>query len=206
MNIDKTIENMYLDGGCMCFDFVNTVHSRRQEPQHDYLTAYTDLLTLCARTETMPAKRLDTLKNFAKSNPQEANETLEEIIKYRELLYQLFTKVAAAKPIGREVLNQFNVLLSKSLSKIRLVADGVEVEKGWNESKINLKEPVWRIIKSGYDILMEQPQERIKECEACGWLFLDQSKNRSRRWCNMQTCGSAYKAKKYYHRKKKKEG
>lgn len=43
---------------------------------------------------------------------------------------------------------------------------------------------------------------RVKECPGCGWLFLDGSRNRSRRWCDMADCGSRDKARRYYHRQR----
>jgi len=39
----------------------------------------------------------------------------------------------------------------------------------------------------------------LKRCPAdnCRWLFLDRTKNRSRRWCDMATCGNQAKARKH---------
>jgi predicted RNA-binding Zn ribbon-like protein len=43
---------------------------------------------------------------------------------------------------------------------------------------------------------------RVKQCpgDDCGWLFLDQSKNNSRRWCDMATCGNRTKAERHRQR------
>lgn len=43
---------------------------------------------------------------------------------------------------------------------------------------------------------------RVKMCpgERCGWLFVDESRNRRRQWCSMELCGNRAKAKRYYHR------
>jgi predicted RNA-binding Zn ribbon-like protein len=59
---------------------------------------------------------------------------------------------------------------------------------------------------SAAELLTSENLERIKRCvdDTCGWLFLDNTKNRSRRWCDMGDCGSRAKAKRYYHRKTKK--
>ncbi len=47
-----------------------------------------------------------------------------------------------------------------------------------------------------------QELERVELCpgEDCGWLFLDESKNRRRRWCSMETCGNRAKARRHYQR------
>src|ERR1700735_2051557 len=38
--------------------------------------------------------------------------------------------------------------------------------------------------------------------DRCGWLFIDDSKNASRRWCSMQSCGNRAKALRHYLRSK----
>lgn len=49
--------------------------------------------------------------------------------------------------------------------------------------------------------LLNSPQvARVKSCPGCGWFFLDSSKNQSRRWCSMETCGASAKSKAYYRR------
>ena len=62
--------------------------------------------------------------------------------------------------------------------------------------------PLWLIVLSAETLLLGGRLERIKACANCGWLFLDTSKNGTRRWCDMSTCGSQSKAKAYYHRRK----
>jgi predicted RNA-binding Zn ribbon-like protein len=58
------------------------------------------------------------------------------------------------------------------------------------------------VIYSAYELLLADKLNRIKECTNCGWLFLDTTKNGTRRWCSMNTCGSIVKAKEWYHRNK----
>lgn len=42
---------------------------------------------------------------------------------------------------------------------------------------------------------------RIKICPNCHWLYFDESRNRSRRWCDMSVCGNRAKVKRHYDRK-----
>lgn len=55
---------------------------------------------------------------------------------------------------------------------------------------------------SGIAMLAPEQWRRIRICDNCGWLFLDRSKNRSRRWCDMSVCGNRSKAKRHYERRK----
>jgi predicted RNA-binding Zn ribbon-like protein len=59
-----------------------------------------------------------------------------------------------------------------------------------------------RIVDAAVALLTAAEKGRLKACPACGWFFLDKTKNRSRRWCSMTTCGNSAKARRYYWRKK----
>jgi predicted RNA-binding Zn ribbon-like protein len=59
-----------------------------------------------------------------------------------------------------------------------------------------------RIVEAAVALLVSDAMQKVKSCPTCGWLFLDVSKNRSRRWCSMDTCGAVAKARRYYRRLK----
>lgn len=203
MTKKRTIETLLLDGGCACFDFINTVHSRVEEERHEYLESYKDLITWCRHVELLSESRLAGLEEMVNQNPGRARKAFSEVIETREMLYRFFSSVAAGQPVAERDMKAFNRQLSKTLVNLEFREVDGKLKPGWKTGESDFSEPLWRIMKSAYELLTEEETERIKECEACGWIFLDQSKNKSRRWCNMQTCGSIHKAKKYYHRQKK---
>jgi predicted RNA-binding Zn ribbon-like protein len=59
------------------------------------------------------------------------------------------------------------------------------------------------IIHSAADLMISQELRKVKKCgdPVCGWLFLDISRNQSRRWCDMQDCGNRAKASRFYQKK-----
>jgi predicted RNA-binding Zn ribbon-like protein len=59
-----------------------------------------------------------------------------------------------------------------------------------------------RIVAELYEARLRGTLDRYKACQKCGWAFYDSSKNRSRRWCDMASCGSQVKAQAYRARKK----
>jgi predicted RNA-binding Zn ribbon-like protein len=63
----------------------------------------------------------------------------------------------------------------------------------------------WWPVKSAADLLISPEIKQLKECPACGWLFLDKSKNQSRKWCSMSTCGDISKVTRNYQRNKRKK-
>ena len=45
---------------------------------------------------------------------------------------------------------------------------------------------------------------RIKQCpgDHCGWLFFDTTKNKNRRWCEMEVCGNRAKQRRLRRRQR----
>ena len=73
----------------------------------------------------------------------------------------------------------------------------------WDTDKLRLDQPIWAIVRSAADLLTSAELLRsVRQCGAddCQWLFLDTSKNRSRQWCSMTSCGNREKARRHYER------
>jgi len=60
------------------------------------------------------------------------------------------------------------------------------------------------VVHDAAGLLTSEKLDRVEECadDRCGWLFLDVSRNRSRRWCAMEDCGNRAKARRHYKRKR----
>jgi predicted RNA-binding Zn ribbon-like protein len=63
-----------------------------------------------------------------------------------------------------------------------------------------------RAAVAAYDLLFTADLDRLGRCPTeeggCGWLFLDHSRNRSRRWCRMADCGAEVKARRLTERRR----
>ncbi|WP_298733023.1 ABATE domain-containing protein [uncultured Chitinophaga sp.] len=204
MSKERNIDTLPLDGGVLCFDFINTVHSWKEANQHEYLDSYTALVQWSGKVEILSAQKRKQLRQYASRHIEPAGKALEKIKEVRQLLYELFAAVAAGNistlPDNR--LHTFNTVLSAALSHIRFSKSKASLEQSWEENDTDLLQPLWVVMKSAYDVLTTEDPQRIKECPACGWMFLDQTKNNKRRWCNPHSCGSIEKTKKYYQKKK----
>jgi len=66
-----------------------------------------------------------------------------------------------------------------------------------------LDRPLWPVARAAADLLQSEQLERVGECaddRGCGYLFLDTSRNHSRRWCSMESCGNRAKARSHDRR------
>jgi len=204
MSIKRTLETITLDGGTLSFHFINTVRDRKVENIHNYLTNYQDVITWCKRMELMGEDELKQLSDYAFKNSGEAEKAYLKAIDLRETMFSLFSAIAADVKPDKEIQEKFNGYLSEALSKIALSFDQEKFFFDINTLQIQLDKPIWLVLKDTYRLLRDDDRKRMKECKKCGWIFLDQTKNNTKLWCNPQICGSTSKATRYYHNKKHK--
>ncbi|HYR09186.1 MAG TPA: CGNR zinc finger domain-containing protein, partial [Longimicrobium sp.] len=89
------------------------------------------------------------------------------------------------------------------LGWLRVRAEGGEFAWGWEEGA-ELDRVLWPVVRDAAELLVSGDLRRVGKCcgDNCDWLYLDTSRNRSRRWCDMQSCGNRAKARRHYHRAK----
>ncbi|WP_426295055.1 CGNR zinc finger domain-containing protein [Dyadobacter endophyticus] len=199
----RTLDNLQMDGGCLVFNFVNTVNTRKPAPEFDYLETFEDVLTWSAKAESLDRAQLQSLSEYAVQKPDAALAVLQDVIEAREMLYGLFSAIAKGTPPDVTVTDAFNQRLSIAFQRIHLTFGPAGAEIHLGGKGVSLDEPLLPVLKSAFDILTRDGFERIKECPRCGWLFLDTSKNGKRKWCDMNVCGSREKSLEYYYRKTK---
>lgn len=197
----RNVCDMPLDGGCLCFDFVNTVPNRKAEVQEDYLHSYADLLSWCVHTGLLSEDASEELLN--RTSVTSRKKLFATALELRENLYRIFSAVASGTAPPEKEFQSFNRHLQHSLRTVVLAGTGDQKEIIWSDHTEGAF-PLHQVMASAFGLWTGQESRRIKECERCGWLFLDTTKNNSRRWCSMNSCGSSDKALRYYYRQKKK--
>jgi predicted RNA-binding Zn ribbon-like protein len=100
-------------------------------------------------------------------------------------------------------LATLNGLLSRILPHLQLIPSGEGFTWGWARSKTDLEQVFWPVVYAAAELLTSEKLARLGQCagQDCGWLFLDTSRNHSRRWCEMQHCGNRVKARRHYRRR-----
>jgi predicted RNA-binding Zn ribbon-like protein len=122
----------------------------------------------------------------------------------REVIYRTFSALAAQRQPTLSDLAALNRALRDALPRLELRPSAGGFEWTWASARDDLDWMLWPIIRSAAELLTSEDLDRVRECarEGCDWLFVDTSKNRSRRWCSMNLCGSRVKARRYYRRRK----
>lgn len=202
METQRTVSDIPLDGGTLCFDFVNTIESRKKFPQHDYLFDYGETLKWCERQSDFEQGYIRDLRTQYNRDPKKSEAVLKKIIETRKILYGLFSAMALHKTPDSGLIKLFNHQLTEMLAGLRLDFHGTHHTISIPFNAEDFYDPLKHIMYSGYHVLLNEDPNRIKECAECGWIFLDKTKNNTRKWCNPLYCGSRTKSRRYYQRKK----
>jgi len=207
MEDDQPAPPFELSGGALGLDFANT-WSDRGRPESEKLRGYPDLLAFALQAGLATGGEATRLGSRAARDPRAAEAAFARARDLREGLYRIFSAAAASRPPAAEDLERLNAALPEALSWLRLERRKDGFEWTWAAPASGLPTealdaPLWPIVRSAAELLTSAELRQVRECAAgdCTWLFLDRSRNRSRRWCSMETCGNRAKAHRHYRRK-----
>jgi predicted RNA-binding Zn ribbon-like protein len=190
-----------LSGGSLALDFVNTWEDRGRL-ETDKLGAYLDVVAFAAQAGILDRREADSLAAQARKRSGPAAKALATTLELREALYRIFSGQAAGASADRRDLELLSDTAARAAARLRLEpADGSFAWR-WNRLESSLDAPLAPIARSAAELLTGADLERVRECDGdrCTWLFLDSSRNRSRRWCSMESCGNRAKARRHYRR------
>lgn len=188
-------------GGNLCLDFVNTIHEYGAADPREELHSFQDLLAFGSQVRMINEREAAQLSRNAARNPVMANKTLAVARACRLSLYRCFSSIASGRNLSNKDLKFFNRQLARTLQNLRIRRKGSEVNWTWKDNG-DLERILWPIVHSAAELFTSNERKLIRECESqtCTWLFLDRSKNRTRRWCDMKICGNRAKWRRYYKR------
>ena len=195
-----------LGGGAPCLDLANTVSGRGRGAPVDRLAGYPDLIAWGVQGGLVDGETAAGLGRAAARRPAAAAAALGRARALREALFRLFAAAAAGRRPAPGDLAALNRALTAALPRLRL-EDGGGAPYRWRWQGDGAAEPaldrvLWPVARSAAELLTSGDLAAVRECAApdCRWLFLDRSRNRSRRWCAMATCGNRSKARRHYRR------
>jgi predicted RNA-binding Zn ribbon-like protein len=202
---ERRAANLELIGGAVCLDFANTTSTRsRMEMYRDYLPGYGELLVWSRHAGILAGDQVEALKGQASLQPDAAASVLERAIALREAIYRVFAAIAHGQTPAPVDLAAINAALHEMLPRLEVLPTTDGFQWGWAEAEEDLDRMLGPIVRSAAELLTSESVKRVSQCarEGCDWLFVDTSKNHSRRWCTMNVCGSRVKMHRYYRRRK----
>ncbi|HEY4383423.1 MAG TPA: ABATE domain-containing protein [Ktedonobacteraceae bacterium] len=187
-------------GDHLCLDFTNTLDNRMTEKPTERLKTYPDLLSWCVQAELITPEQATRLREMAQRAPLEAERVLAQAIELRELMRRIFLASAEERLPADEDLKLLSAKFVETMAKGQLAFTGQQYAWQWPITEGMLDGLFGFIIPAAIELLTSRELSLVRICAAedCGWLFLDVSKNHSRRWCDMKSCGNRAKVRKFY--------
>ncbi len=191
-------------GGLLCLDFANTLEDRPSDHPRELLNSYSDLVSWSQQARILEDQEAQQLLEEAARRPAEAFIVLQRAVVLRETIYRLFKAVAQDASAEGDALVLLNAAIADTMTHAQIVPGAARFTWGWTVNEGDLDRILWPVVQSAADLLTSDELDIVRICASddCDWLFLDTSKNHSRRWCDMKSCGNRAKARRYNVRKK----
>ena len=185
----------------LCLAFANTRYWRGEVAPTETLGDYRALLRWLGDVGVVDNAMKSNLRTLACSQPLQSLELLESVKEVREHLYATFRAVAAGEKTGASLAKVDN-FINAAPARSRIARNGKRL--GWQISMgpLSSTEVLAPVLWSAADLLLGSAHAQLRLCanDKCRWLFFDDSKSKTRRWCSMATCGNRFKVAQHARR------
>ncbi|MCC6805653.1 MAG: ABATE domain-containing protein [Anaerolineae bacterium] len=186
-------------GGTVFFDFTNTIEFRDSERCVEALHSYQHLLAWCRQTGLVSDWDGARCETLATAHPAQADAAFRAALDLRDALYRIFTTIIDGEPPPADDLARLNGAFARVTRRVE--ANGEEFRWVWAFGD-DLRDILAPVAWEAADFLTSDQLQWVRQCPNCGWLFVDTSRNHSRRWCSMDVCGSQVKSRRQYERRR----
>ena len=187
-------------GGELSIDFTNTIGSRGGEAR-EHLGTYADLVSWAETRGVLGRAEARRLRQEAAKAPAAARDALAAAIALREALYRTIAAAAAGHKPTPSDLAQINAHVEASFAGAHLEPSKGRLALAFDAPRHSrLAEHILTpVVRAAVDLLTSGALARVRLCAdaSCGWLFLDTTRNRTRRWCDMKECGNRNKVRRF---------
>ena len=188
-----------------CLGYANTLFWRGRETPAENLRAFADVVRWAGGNAGLGPEGAEAWLRWAQDHDAATRILFAEAITLREALYRMFSALAAGIPVTDADLAALNRAMAEAPPRRQLArSDGTcawHIEPEAFCAPALLAPALW----TAADLLARGNPARVRQCAnpQCLWLFLDESKNGARRWCDMTSCGNRAKARRHYLKHKK---
>jgi predicted RNA-binding Zn ribbon-like protein len=202
METPEHIERLRIVGGDVAFDFVNTEDG---DPPVECLRGYGDLVAWSVLVGLFSAEEGERLVGEANLRPEDAEAVYRDALRLRGALYGVFRILAEGGDVPERGLETLRGYEREALSRGKLVQGDRGFSWEWKDGR-DLAGMLCPVAHAATQLLTSGDLDRLKLCAGCYWVFLDASRNRSRRWCTMEVCGTDAKMRRYVAKRAAKRG
>jgi predicted RNA-binding Zn ribbon-like protein len=189
------IRELPIVAGHLALDFANTVDDPLGPDRFDHLADYPRLLFWSQRVGLLTDRTAAELRRAADVQPRAAAAAVRRAHSLRAALNDTFGPLADGD-MAAAGWDQLRSFVTAAVQNARVTTTATsQASLRWDFTAPD--SPLWPVAEASFSLLTGPELTRLKRCVGCPWLFLDRSKNRSRRWCSMEFCGTDEKMRRY---------
>ena len=186
--------------GELCLDLANTLRWHASDHPLETLTGYADLLSWARDKGALSPGEAGALLELSRADEAASRKVYARAIELREAIYGIVVDQLRHRNSRDEFLKPINRELELAHRHLQLAQAGQSFQWTWSGEQLDL--PLWQVARSAAELLTSpELLARLGQCaddRGCGWLFIDWSKNHSRRWCDINDCGNRAKQRRHY--------
>jgi predicted RNA-binding Zn ribbon-like protein len=186
------------DDAARCLAFINTLSARPTGDPSERLVSYEALVAWATEAGVLREAEGADLTTRSRRREAEAASVLARARDLRELLHAIVAAAGDGRVASAPTLSRLAEYLSGAYARARLVPDAGTLQWVYAGSD-ELDRVLWEIARAAARFVGSGSLRRVRACAAsdCGWWFVDDTRNHSRRWCEMKTCGNREKLRRY---------
>jgi predicted RNA-binding Zn ribbon-like protein len=186
-----------LVGGALAFDLTNTSSGRGGPRWLEHLQSAGNVVDWARHAKILTARDTGRLHRLVAADRRLAARLFDGMIGLREVIHSVGVEIAATARARRKHMDQLVRIHAECLARARLVPSASTFVWVWDPADSPVEAVLGPIVLSALSVLTGTDLSRIKRCpgDHCGWLFFDTTKNKGRRWCEMEVCGNRAKQK-----------
>lgn len=177
---------------------VNSLRGRETARPEETLGSYEALVAWARANAGLAPGVADALLTQARRHPHAADRALARVRELREALHLVFLAAAAGTTPPSDALERFAASLARAYRRARLVP--IDGALTWAPAPADGLSWIGDDLARAAGRLAGSPRlARVRRCAAddCRWWFVDDTKNHSRRWCDMAICGNRAKLRRF---------
>jgi predicted RNA-binding Zn ribbon-like protein len=191
--------SLTLIGGELALDFANTSSGRGWPTHQEHLRSAVNVVDWAGHARVLPPEDAAWMREAAREEPQISEHLFTRALELREDIHSVASEIAAGRAAPPDRIQSLTRTHALCLAKADLAPFGGRFVWSWAVRQASIEAILGPISLSAMTTLLQADLSRIKMCqgEKCGWLFFDATKNKSRRWCEMEVCGNRAKQRRF---------
>jgi predicted RNA-binding Zn ribbon-like protein len=191
--------------GHPALEFANTVHHVGGDPPDEELRSPSDLITWAGQAGLLRKMEAQRLLKAAARDPNFGRGHYDKALQLRATIYAVFSDVVASGLVRPKVIDAFQRYFRAAMKNAAIQRN----ERGYLLACAPHVPPLdrvfWSITHLAAQLLLSDESIKIRQCAGgtCTWLFLDESRNGMRRWCDIRLCGNRDRVRRFRERHSK---